>query len=96
MCGILGRVEKLLAFEVAVAHFLVGVDAVLRRAKTRRWAFSNVSPSDSIEPWKVLNEPVTVEMTKCFTLNCTSECMGSRTHLVAVAAVLVSDMAVGG
>src|ERR1700744_2001972 len=47
-------------------------------------AFSVVS-----SPSKVLNEPVTVEITRCFTLNCTSECMGSSTHFVVSAAIII-------
>src|ERR1700744_5520875 len=47
-------------------------------------AFSVVS-----SPSKVLNEPVTVEITRCLILNCTSECIGSSTHFVVSAAIII-------
>src|SRR5690349_22071146 len=45
-------------------------------------AFSKSSPLVSAVPSNLLNEPVTVEITRCLILKCTSECAGSITHFV--------------
>src|SRR6187431_1175350 len=49
---------------------------------------SKSSFSVSTDPLNFLKKPVTVTMTRCFTLNCTSVCVGSIPQVVFVAVIV--------
>lgn len=73
--------EEIAVLQVDVSLLLPGVNAVDIDCQTDLCVFEFISVVCT-RPSNFVNEPVTVDITRCLILNKTSECSGSIVHVV--------------